>query len=89
MKTPLEQAIQTLEGLQADTEIRGKSLNNIVEPLLIFRDGKLQYVLEALYDVRNALESETTLAATRVESNELINIYGHYIKILGGCKYEF
>ncbi|MDP1513109.1 hypothetical protein Q8I65_23395 [Paenibacillus ottowii] len=68
MKTPLEQAIQTLEELQADTEIRGKSLNNIVEPLLIFRDGKLQYVLEALYDVRNALESETTLAATRVES---------------------
>lgn len=74
MKTPLEQAIQTLEELQADTEIRGKSLNNIVEPLLIFRDGKLQYVLEALYDVRNAIESETTLAATRVESNELINI---------------
>ncbi|ODA10536.1 hypothetical protein [Paenibacillus polymyxa] len=68
MKTPLEQAIQTLEELQADTEIRGKSLNNIVEPLLIFRDGKLQYVLEALYDVRNTLESETTLAATRVES---------------------
>ncbi|OMF50834.1 hypothetical protein [Paenibacillus peoriae] len=74
MKTPLEQAIQTLEELQADTEIRGKSLNNIVEPLLIFRDGKLQYVLEALYDVRNVLESETTLAATRVGSNELINI---------------
>ncbi|WP_263559997.1 hypothetical protein [Paenibacillus polymyxa] len=74
MKTPLEQAIQTLEELQSDTEIRGKSLNNIVEPLLIFRDGKLQYVLEALYDVRNAIESETTLAATRVESNELINI---------------
>ncbi|WHX37365.1 hypothetical protein QNH38_07960 [Paenibacillus polymyxa] len=68
MKTPLEQAIQTLEELQADTEIRGKSLNNIVEPLLIFRDGKLQYVLEALYDVRNALENETTLAATGVES---------------------
>ncbi|MCF2717836.1 hypothetical protein C5G87_06805 [Paenibacillus peoriae] len=74
MKTPLEQAIRVLEELQAETEIRGKSLNNIVEPLLIFRDGKLQYVLEALYDVRNALESETTLAATRVESNELINI---------------
>ena len=74
MKTPLEQAIRVLEELQADTEIRGKSLNNIVEPLMIFRDGKLQYVLEALYDVRNALESETTLAATRVESNELINI---------------
>ncbi|MEK5089092.1 hypothetical protein MKY98_19510 [Paenibacillus sp. FSL M8-0228] len=74
MKTPLEQAIRVLEELQADTEIRGKSLNNIVEPLLIFRDGKLQYVLEALYDVRNGLESETTLAATRVESNELINI---------------
>ncbi|MBY0024509.1 hypothetical protein H7K28_14965 [Paenibacillus polymyxa] len=74
MKTPLEQAIRVLEELQADTEIRGKSINNIVEPLLIFRDGKLQYVLEALYDVRNALESETTLAATRVESNELINI---------------
>ena len=68
MKTPLEQAIRVLEELQADTEIRGKSINNIVEPLLIFRDGKLQYVLEALYDVRNALESETTLAATRVES---------------------
>ncbi|MFS8215594.1 hypothetical protein [Paenibacillus polymyxa] len=68
MKTPLEQAIRVLEELQAETEIRGKSLNNIVEPLLIFRDGKLQYVLEALYDVRNALESETTLAATRVES---------------------
>ncbi|MBP1312284.1 hypothetical protein JOD82_005429 [Paenibacillus sp. 1182] len=68
MKTPLEQAIRVLEELQADTEIRGKSLNNIVEPLLIFRDGKLQYVLEALYDVRNTLESETTLAATRVES---------------------
>ncbi|SEI77225.1 hypothetical protein [Paenibacillus polymyxa] len=68
MKTPLEQAIQTLEELQTDTEIRGKSLNNIVEPLLIFRDGKLQYVLEALYDVRNALENETTLAATGVES---------------------
>ncbi|PNQ83087.1 hypothetical protein [Paenibacillus sp. F4] len=68
MKTPLEQAIQTLEELQAETEIRGKSLNNIVEPLLIFRDGKLQFVLEALYDVRNAIESETTLAATRVES---------------------
>ncbi|KAF6618303.1 hypothetical protein HFE03_03645 [Paenibacillus sp. EKM102P] len=74
MKTPLEQAIRVLEELQADTEIRGKSLNNIVEPLLIFRDGKLQYVLEALYDVRNAIESETTLGATRVESNELINI---------------
>jgi hypothetical protein len=74
VKTPLEQAIRVLEELQADTEIRGKSINNIVEPLLIFRDGKLQYVLEALYDVRNALESETTLAATRVESNELINI---------------
>ncbi|WP_068505896.1 hypothetical protein [Paenibacillus kribbensis] len=69
MKTPLEQAIQTLEELQTDTEIRGKSLNNIVEPLLIFRDGKLQYVLEALYDVRNDLESKTTLAATGVESN--------------------
>jgi hypothetical protein len=68
VKTPLEQAIRVLEELQADTEIRGKSLNNIVEPLLIFRDGKLQYVLEALYDVRNAFESETTLAATRVES---------------------
>ncbi|MDG0056945.1 hypothetical protein MMB75_25300 [Paenibacillus sp. P2(2022)] len=68
MKTPLEQAIQTLEELQAETEIRGKSLNNIVEPLLIFRDGKLQNVLEALYDVRNAIESETTLAATGVES---------------------
>lgn len=68
MKTPLEQAIQTLEELQADTEIRGKSLNNIVEPLLIFRDGKLQYVLEALYDVRNDLESETTPVAARVES---------------------
>ncbi|MEK3950928.1 hypothetical protein MHB46_21390 [Paenibacillus sp. FSL H7-0703] len=68
MKTPLEQAIRVLEELQAETEIRGKSLNNIVEPLLIFRDGKLQYVLEALYDVRNSLESETTLAATGVES---------------------
>ncbi|WP_025720274.1 hypothetical protein [Paenibacillus sp. 1-18] len=74
MKTPLEQAIRVLEELQAETEIRGKSLNNIVEPLLIFRDGKLQYVLEALYDVRNAIESETTLAATGVESDELINI---------------
>ncbi|MGO4951981.1 hypothetical protein [Paenibacillus sp. DRB1-1] len=68
MKTPLEQAIRVLEELQAETEIRGKSLNNIVEPLLIFRDGKLQYVLEALYDARNALESETTPAATGVES---------------------
>ncbi|MMZ47200.1 hypothetical protein D1872_88360 [compost metagenome] len=68
MKTPLKQAIRVLEELQAETEIRGKSLNNIVEPLLIFRDGKLQFVLEALYDVRNAIESETTLAATRVES---------------------
>ncbi|MGG1639906.1 hypothetical protein ACIFQM_01150 [Paenibacillus sp. NRS-1782] len=68
MKTPLEQAIQTLEELQADTEIRGKSLNNIVEPLLIFRDGKLQNVLEALYDVRNGLERETTPVAARVES---------------------
>ncbi|MCC3381945.1 hypothetical protein ACFQ5D_18110 [Paenibacillus farraposensis] len=68
MKTQLEQAIQTLEELQSETEIRGKSLNNIVEPLLIFRDGKLQYVLEALYDVRNGLESKTTLAATGVEN---------------------
>ncbi|OBA07871.1 hypothetical protein A9P44_00525 [Paenibacillus polymyxa] len=69
MKMPLEQAIRVLEELQAETEIRGKSLNNIVEPLLIFRDGKLQNVLEALYDVRNGMESKKTPVAAEVQSN--------------------
>lgn len=68
MKTPLEQAIRDLEEFQANTEMSGSSLYNIMEQVGYFRAIKLQEVLNNLYDVRNALESETTLAATRVES---------------------
>ncbi|APB77429.1 hypothetical protein PPYC2_21845 [Paenibacillus polymyxa] len=68
MKTPLEQAILDLEEFQANTEMSGSSLYNIMEQIGYFRAIKLQEVLNNLYDVRKAIESETTLAATRVES---------------------
>lgn len=77
MKTQLEQAIQipelewsieTLEKFQANITSKGSSPASIVFDIGTFLRVDLDLIIENLQQVK------TTLAATGVESNELINI---------------
>ncbi|AHC22680.1 hypothetical protein [Paenibacillus polymyxa] len=71
----VQSAIRRLEAIAENTDTKSNSTAAILEALMeMYRYEDIPKMVDELKQVDLYLESETTLAATRVESNELINI---------------